>query len=59
MNVFPSEQRFEIADILRNDDAVFRDAAILDRMVLFAPTTNMKRMDSVVTKTRQVEGDFW
>lgn len=58
MNGFPSEQRFEITDILGDDDAVLGNAAIFDRMILFAAPANVERVDSIMTGLRQIECDF-
>jgi len=56
---FTGEQRFEITDVFRDNDAIFGDAAIFHRVVELSSTADVKRMNGVVPVRRQIERDLW
>ena len=55
MDSFPAQKCFEITDIFRDDYAVFGNASVLHRVVEFAATADVERMDSVMPLSSQIE----
>jgi hypothetical protein len=59
MNWLLAQQPFEVADIFRDDHAVFRDAIIFHRVIELPAPSDVQRMDGVMAEAREIESEIW
>lgn len=56
MDRLSTKQRFEVAHVLGDNDAILGNAVLFDRMVELTASSDMQRVDGVMAKAREFDG---